>query len=205
MGPAGPQGAQGEQGPAGPQGAVGPTGPQGAQGVQGPVGPTGNTGAQGPTGPQGETGAGHTLIRKTAAQNVTNSTTQTNDTHLVLAVGANEVWEFEAVLFVQSGNNSPDVKVGFTAPAGATVTWTGLGFPTGATGNITDGNLALVGITGTGTASFGVINGPSPVRIRGFIATSSTAGNLQLQWSQNAANSSATTIQANSFLKAGKF
>jgi len=57
MGPAGPQGPQGETGPEGPQGATGPKGDTGAAGPQGPQGETGPEGAQGATGPKGDTGA----------------------------------------------------------------------------------------------------------------------------------------------------
>ena len=47
MGPAGPQGPQGEAGPQGPQGEAGP---QGIQGEQGPQGPKGDQGPEGPAG-----------------------------------------------------------------------------------------------------------------------------------------------------------
>jgi hypothetical protein len=72
VGPAGPQGAQGDPGAQGPQGdpgpqgsrgmagndgATGPQGPQGDPGATGPQGPTGPTGATGPQGPQGDPGA----------------------------------------------------------------------------------------------------------------------------------------------------
>jgi Collagen triple helix repeat (20 copies) len=50
VGPAGPQGIQGERGLTG---AVGPAGPQGERGLQGDVGPAGPQGQVGPAGPQG--------------------------------------------------------------------------------------------------------------------------------------------------------
>lgn len=53
MGPAGPQGPQGEvgpQGPIGPQGIQGEPGPQGPKGDQGPEGPQGIQGPEGPAG-----------------------------------------------------------------------------------------------------------------------------------------------------------
>ena len=62
IGPAGPQGPQGETGPAGPQGPqgetgpAGPQGPQGETGAEGPAGPTGPQGEAGIQGPQGEVG-----------------------------------------------------------------------------------------------------------------------------------------------------
>jgi hypothetical protein len=43
------------------------------------------------------------------------------------------------------------------------------------------------------------------VRVRGFVQTAGTGGNLQFQWAQANANAVFTTVQANSFLKAGKF
>jgi hypothetical protein len=63
MGPAGPQGPQGEpsaQGPVGSQGPQGATGPQGPQGIPGP---TGVPGAPGPQGTQGAPGiSGYEIV-----------------------------------------------------------------------------------------------------------------------------------------------
>ncbi len=50
IGPAGPQGPQGDTGPQGPQGDQGPQGKLGPQGAQGPQGKIGLTGPEGPAG-----------------------------------------------------------------------------------------------------------------------------------------------------------
>ncbi len=225
VGPQGPAGAAGSQGAAGPtgptgaagtNGAVGATGPAGAQGVAGPTGPTGSagtngtngaTGATGPTGsagatgPTGATGAGHTLVRKTADENVTNSTTLQNDDHLFVAMAANDVWEFEAVVYFTSTSNTPDFKATFTVPTGATIRWY-------AEFRETDGGTAtgaLINASATTTAYDMTGNQSAVMRARGVVINGANAGNLQMQWAQNASSGTAMTVQSGSFLKAGKF
>jgi hypothetical protein len=176
---------------------MGPAGPQGPTGATGPQGP------QGPQGPEGPAGAGHTLIRKAANESVTNSTTLQNDDHLVLAMGANEAWEFEAWILAGVGNSgTPDFKYTFAAPAGSTINWVASHQQVASTAQT---NVAMVTASGTTVNIDMTSNQTYLVRVRGVVVTGGTAGNLQLQWAQNALNAVATTVQANSFLKAGKF
>jgi hypothetical protein len=151
-------------------------------------------------GPEGPVGAGHTLIRKTASESVTNNATPQNDDHLVLAIAGNEVWEFEAFILCTSTSNAPDIKFTFTAPAGATISW--LSSYNEST-NLT--NNALISASGT-TANNAITGGSTGViRVRGVVVNGATAGNLQFQWSQNSSNGTATQVLTNSFMKAGKF
>lgn len=124
------------------------------------------------------------VVRKTADQTVNNSTTLVNDDELLFAVAANEVWVFRVYLLVATGG-TPDIDFSFSCPSGATVRWC-LGsdsvreFAAGTemywAGALTKGFGELLGI---------VING-------------STAGNLQLQWTQNVANVSDTKVLTDS-------
>ena len=149
---------------------------------------------------QGETGIGHTLIRRAADKSITSSTTLENDTSLVLALGANESWEFEAFLLTTSASQTPDIKLTFTVPSGSTITWIGQ--------QIGDGSaVSYLPITASGTTIAPTIaaNLITVVRVRGVVTVGSTAGNLQLQWAQNQSNNNATVMKAGSFLKCGKF
>lgn len=141
-----------------------------------------------------------TLVRKTANESVTSSTSLQNDDHLVLALGANESWEFDAFVFCTSGSNTPDIKFAFTVPTGTTLNWVSE-FQEGST--VSNNSL----ITASGTSVNNAITSGSTdlIRIRGVVTTGANAGNLQFQWAQNSSNGTSTQVLANSYLKAGKF
>lgn len=140
------------------------------------------------------------LVRKSADETVNNSSTLQNDDELLLAIAANEVWAFELMLF----NTSPsaaDIKFALTIPTGASMLWlppgtsywsiaaawtsSGLGI------NASGGALAVMG--NASTIGF---------QIKGFVVCGATAGNLQLQWAQNAATVGDTIVHTNSWLGA---
>jgi hypothetical protein len=111
-GPTGPQGPKGDtgltgatgpQGPQGTAGATGSTGPQGPQGATGPQGPQGSTGAQGPSMWDTEvvTSADHTGIGTTAT-----NIAPASGPALSIALAAGHVYEFDAVLIVDSSSTA---------------------------------------------------------------------------------------------------
>ena len=205
---AGPTGATGAQGI---QGTTGATGATGAQGIQGATGATGATGAAstvaGPTGPTGETGAtgaagnSAVMVRKTVDESVTNSTTLQNDDNLKISLAANDAYEFSGMLFVSSTNATPDVKVTFTVPSGATIRWFGEGFGDGY--SVSADCVEASGTTFTITLAAN--SALATVKFNGIVVNSPTAGNLQLQWAQNASNAAAVKVEARSFLIGKKF
>lgn len=139
---------------------------------------------------------------KAADQTVNNSATLVNDTALTVAVAANTTYAIEGFLAYDTSATA-DIKVAFTAPAGATLLWSPLGLAgssSGTSGSIdqrtlTTNNLALGG-AGAGTNA---VANP-----RGTLVTSSTAGSLTLQWAQNAAEVSDTKVKTGSWLKLTK-
>lgn len=133
------------------------------------------------------------LVRKTADQTVNNSTTLVNDDHLLLALGANEVWAFHLCPLVNSGA-TPDIKFGWTVPSGASGYWNYTGQNAGAT---TTNTFDI--ITG-GTNARGGFAGSLPFVLHGIVICGATAGNLQFQWAQNTANASDTKVLTNSYL-----
>lgn len=122
------------------------------------------------------------IIYKTATETVNNSSTLQDDDALVFPVLANEVWKFTMFLFYQSGT-TPDLKVGFTYPSGATMYWKSDDAPQ--TANIETGTETLSG-AGASTTSI--------VGINGIVYVSSTAGNIQMQWAQNTLNASDSKV-----------
>jgi hypothetical protein len=145
----------------------------------------------------------HTLARKSADQIVNNSTTLVNDTHLFWPVEINQVWFVQAWLMIDTGT-TPDIKVGWTLPGGATMRW---GFLSGDTvagnvpqwgwNNVTTATLATTGTLAQAGSGAGVVNG---LNFTGIAAIGGTAGNVQLQWAQNTLNASDTKVLLNSAL-----
>lgn len=134
------------------------------------------------------------IIYKSADETVNNSTTLQNDDHLILPVGANEVWAFTLCLLFRSGT-TPDLKYAFTAPSGATVQF----LSTIYFDSIGDGASTTVAtIPGNGT-TVTVVDTAT-----GVITASNTAGNMTLQWAQNVQNSSDTKVLAGSYIIAHK-
>ncbi len=141
------------------------------------------------------------LIYKTADEVVNNSTTLQNDDHLLFAVAANEIWAFKIFLNMLSGT-TPDFKVALTVPSGA-VLRAAIFSKTGASAYLDYllSSGAAASVDGNGVTE-GTHN--ELVLIEGYIINDSTAGNLQLQWAQNAANVSDTTVKKGSYLVAHK-
>lgn len=126
-----------------------------------------------------------------------------NDPELVFAVEANATYVIEAWLqFTSGASSTPDVRVGWTMPASATVQQSVFGVQTGATSSTS----VVFGSTGqettpTTTFSRGVIASTSTgVWIRGTLITAGTSGNLQLQFAQDVTTGGTPTVR-----KAGSF
>jgi hypothetical protein len=145
-------------------------------------------------------------VLKTTNESVTSSTTFQNDDHLVLTLGANETWEFEGWIVASVGNNNaPDFKYRFVLPAGASIIYNRTHQLTTAS---SASEFALVTAASGASSEFSIdmaSNNVFLVRVRGVVTNGNTAGNLQFQWAQNSSHSTATTVQAGSFIKAGKF
>lgn len=128
-----------------------------------------------------------TIIRKTADQIVSNSEALQNDDHLLLAMAANEVWEFLVYLLASSPTGDPDINTNFSVPGGASYY-----FKSTATTVIVganDENFALIAETRIGVLHGIVINGATP-------------GSLQFQWAQLTATVEDTKLLTNSYLMA---
>jgi hypothetical protein len=168
-------------------------------GLPGPQGEPGEQGIQGPMGPQGP-GYVEVFVAKTATQTVTSSAVLVNDTELFVALLANEKWMFEFYV-VFDASTSGDIKFSVTGPAGATAIWSAHVATSGSGALDTPLALALAatGFTnGLGAGTKGA------VLIKGYILNDGNAGNLRLQWAQNAANATPTNVFALSHVLARK-
>jgi len=143
-------------------------------------------------------------VEKGANQSVTNSATMVDDNELFLAVDANATYMVKCLVIGSSAANAAgDLKLTFGFPAGAVVMATVQG-PNNvalAAGSSADGEF--VARNALSDASFlpvGVSTSAVGIIIVGRAITAATAGNLRLRWAQNAANASATTVNARSYL-----
>jgi hypothetical protein len=149
------------------------------------------------------TGIGGTLFaRKTASQSVTNSTTLQDDTHMQLSVTANSTYRLEGYLIFNGAASAANLKMGWSAPSGATLDWIGTG--QNATATTTSGpvitnsqtiasNTYQLGTIGTGTNMAALI--------KGLLIVGGTGGTFKLQWAQATANATATTMVQNSHIE----
>jgi len=143
------------------------------------------------------------LTRKTASESVFNSTTLQNDDHLVVAVQPNASYIMELFLIYDTLNTA-GLKIGWTFPTGATMTWSTHGYED------PNHNTAVVPISVATHVITDVVtlnaentspHPPVAIHVRGILLTSSTAGTLQLQWAQNSAQADFANVNINSFLR----
>ena len=136
-----------------------------------------------------------TLKVKTANTSRSSTTTVSNDPDLLFAVGANETWNFRALLIPSSANAAPDFKFTCTGPSGSTVTYAGVY-------QNADGNSANIAATSGGTTT--TVNMSANqffvIQVSGSCANGSTPGNLSIQWAQNTLDVNATVLNAGSNL-----
>lgn len=159
------------------------------------------------SGTSGAVGGGPTIVIKAADESVTSSTAYQNDDELLFAIGASETWEFEFVI-IFSGNTSGDIKCAINVPTGYTGgSLTGIG-PNSASANTT-ATMVMASRTSTlddtNEYGFGATLTTEPWTtciLKGVVVNGVNAGNVQLRWAQLASNGTATTVKANSYLKA---
>jgi len=223
-GDSGPTGATGAAGTDGTNGSAGPantlsigtvtTGAAGSSASSSITGtsptqtlnltiPRGDAGVKGDKGDTGDTGTNNTIIvRKTADEAVTSSTTVQDDDHLVIAVAANSVYAIDSFMMFDS-DPAADIKFTFTGPAGSTIYYTSDGVSAGNTNNI--GSIKMdANAGGVETVLGGFVGTRTTMRPAGVLVTSGTAGNLTFRWAQNASSATPTNLYANSWLRAQK-
>lgn len=143
------------------------------------------------------TGSG-TVVRKTADESVTSSTTLQNDDHLTVAIGASQVMAIRYILFVDAGATG-DLKLGLSVPAGGT-------YRCGA-GHVSNNVSSSFAVQATSTTSISV-GGLGAGTIYEYVldctvVNSTTPGNVVLQFAQDVSDGTATTLKTNSVAMAG--
>lgn len=135
------------------------------------------------------------LARKTLDETVNNTSTLQNDNHMSASVIANAVYEMRMRAIV-NGGTTPDIKFGWTYPVGLTMS---VHFFEGSTPSTAASVLQGPGIETT-VPAFSTIAADQIIIIEGLVIVGANAGTLQLQWAQNVATASNTTVKINSYL-----
>jgi hypothetical protein len=122
-------------------------------------------------------------VRKTVDETYDNTTLQ-NDDELLLAVSANSVYEF-ILIFHANTQTGEDLKFGWSVPSGTTMKW----------GSSTNGDTRI-----ESTSLNITTDATDTLYFFGTIVVSSTAGNVNFQWAEQADSGAETTVYANSCL-----
>lgn len=127
---------------------------------------------------------------RTTDASKTTDTTLADDTQLTMSVEANAKYDVRCHLILNA-HATPDAKVDFTLPAGASFIWTGAA------------STGLGGATPITAGTPQALNGAGADRLFFFIGilqTAGTAGTFALQWAQNTSDGNATTLKAGSLM-----
>ena len=127
---------------------------------------------------------------------VIGNTTLADVSGMSFSIGASEVWAFSAFLVIDA-DTVPDYKVGWTYPAGCTMSWGPTGDPAHNVTGSTVFNQAQTEAAAQARAGAGA--GTNIIdTYEGTIVNSTTSGTIQLQFAANAVGSA--TMKANSHI-----
>lgn len=139
------------------------------------------------------------VVRKASDETVNNSSSLQNDDELFIPLDANSTYIFDGLITYTSGTTA-DFQMDFTAPAGATGRrWLINGASTITACSTTAMNFNGGAIDASATG-IGATGGTCDVPIKGTVTTTGTSGTFQVQWAQNTADASDTTVKAGSYL-----
>lgn len=135
---------------------------------------------------------------KSDPEEVVSSTALQDDDDLEFAIGANETWHFSLVLHVSTAA-APDFKLQITTPDGGDTGYVYVLFEKEAGVDVSG---ALAAINSPISCIYTGTDASSVVMVDGFVITSGTAGDVNLQWAQNTSNAFPATVLAGSYLVA---
>jgi hypothetical protein len=144
--------------------------------------------------------------RKTSTDSVASSTVLTNDAHLFFTTVINTDYFVTAHIYYDGATQASaagDLKMGWTAPAGATFDWV--------SDSLGSGTLdASAGIDTVSRTHQTLAGNPSPgtngtgnnhvALVKGILRIGGTSGTFQFQWAQLTATATATRVFVNSSL-----
>lgn len=142
-------------------------------------------------------GGGMSLIVKEADETVNGSATEQADDELLFPVLANEVWQFEGMLFVAM-TTTEDLKMRFSGPAGAVGSWGAISYSNSTTASAP---ISAAAALGTSDRVECVTSGVTIVQFWGAIHNGGTGGSCTLEWAQQTLTAVDTKVLAGSYIK----
>lgn len=135
---------------------------------------------------------------KSGNQSVPN-TTLVNDSELFASLAASATYRVDVLLAV-TGSTAGDLKVAWTVPSGASGTRFCLGPASSSTAR-SDTTMAVAALSLTASTAYGTSSASAAVSVRETLTVqTSSAGTLTMQFAQQTADATATTVQAGSVL-----
>lgn len=136
------------------------------------------------------------VLTSTSNQNVINTASMVNDTQLFLPVVANATYQFWMDLRYGAASGV-GIKIGFTVPAGSTMTWATYSLD-GSVQTANFGGIHVGNQTETSTPALGYNTANTTImhgHPQGTLFTSTSSGNLQFQFSATTLSASVNTIR----------
>lgn len=141
--------------------------------------------------------------RMTANQSLTTSSiVLQNITELAVPVESDAIYFTYGWLRFTAGSNTPDIRLNYTYPSGASFTRADMGVPTTTT---TQADVVDLGVYSTGDTSRGASTGQRSVFMQGELITGGTAGTFQVQAAQQTSSVDALTMIAGSRIMLVRF
>ncbi|TDC63883.1 hypothetical protein E1258_09565 [Micromonospora sp. KC207] len=143
---------------------------------------------------------GALFVRRTADHaGIASSTAVADDGVLQVSVAPGAVYVLQAMI-VYTASSAGDIKLGWAAPSGSSLTWTPCGLTT--TTTTAAGSVRLPSKTLADTDIPGAVDVSTPVTAlpTGLLVVGATAGLFKLQWAQGVSDLGATVVKAGSYL-----
>jgi hypothetical protein len=134
------------------------------------------------------------VVHKEVNQIVNSTAAFANDDDILWDVVAGAVYAMKAYIIYET-SDVPDIKFGWSVPAGASLSWNGLGF-SGASVHLNFGNESASGPVVYGGS---VVGTPRVARLTGYLTMGDSDGRLQFRWAQNVNDAADTGVYAGSF------
>jgi hypothetical protein len=142
------------------------------------------------------------FVIKASDESVTSSDVAQDDDELLFAVLAGEKWTAEFELYYDAGT-AGDIYFGIGVPAGTTGRFGVVGPIVAATSENGDWRSRSLAIGGGALGVGGIGAGTvTCAKVTVSLTVGGTAGNVVLQWAQNASSATASILKAGSFLVA---
>lgn len=140
----------------------------------------------------------HLVALKTADTSRANTTTLTDDPHLLFAVGTNERWIGRVQFIYSCTSTTPDLAIRLVGPTGMTGFWALPNARFGSTEVITVPQ-AQTDFLASGSTNLPTLSSGAQLVVIEFTALNGgTAGNLSVQWAQVTNSASAVVAEAES-------